>query len=139
AASADTSLRWTSPTEWRRSWSNLSVEHRNERAEAEHDDVVGRLRGRSRAKRGEPFGLGGMQLNEWLFPLKAFREMQAEADGEVSRARTSPAVNARDPTRSRRLRSAPRSSSPSLRFSSAMACASSRLPASNAFGSSRPR
>jgi hypothetical protein len=23
-----------------------------------------------------PFGLGGMQLNEWLFPLKAFREMQ---------------------------------------------------------------
>src|SRR5262249_14814221 len=105
--SADTSLRWTSPTEWRRSWSNLSVEHRNERAEAEHDAVVGRLRGRSRAKRGEPFGLGGMQLNEWLFPLKAFREMQGEADGEVSRARTSPAVNARDPTRSRRLRSAP--------------------------------
>jgi hypothetical protein len=25
-----------------------------------------------------PFGIGGMQLNEWLFPLKAFREMQGE-------------------------------------------------------------
>ena len=31
-----------------------------------------------------PFGLGGMQLNEWLFPLKAFREMQGEAGGEVN-------------------------------------------------------
>jgi dihydrofolate reductase len=31
-----------------------------------------------------PFGLGGMQLNEWLFPLKAFREMQGEEGGEVN-------------------------------------------------------
>jgi dihydrofolate reductase len=29
-----------------------------------------------------PFGLGGMQLNEWLFPLRAFREMQGEKGGE---------------------------------------------------------
>jgi dihydrofolate reductase len=28
-----------------------------------------------------PFGLGGMQLNEWLFPLRAFREMQGEEGG----------------------------------------------------------
>jgi dihydrofolate reductase len=31
-----------------------------------------------------PFGVGGMQLNEWLFPLKAFREMQGEEGGEVN-------------------------------------------------------
>jgi len=31
-----------------------------------------------------PFGIGGMQLNEWLFPLKAFREMQGEEGGEVN-------------------------------------------------------
>jgi dihydrofolate reductase len=29
-----------------------------------------------------PFGLGGMQLNEWLFPLRAFREMHGEEGGE---------------------------------------------------------
>ena len=29
-----------------------------------------------------PFGLGGMQLNEWLFPLRAFREMQGGEGGE---------------------------------------------------------
>jgi dihydrofolate reductase len=29
-----------------------------------------------------PFGLRGMQLNEWLFPLRAFREMQGEEGGE---------------------------------------------------------
>ena len=29
-----------------------------------------------------PFGLGGMQLNEWLFPLRTFREMQGEEGGE---------------------------------------------------------
>jgi DNA-binding CsgD family transcriptional regulator len=29
-----------------------------------------------------PFGLGGMQLNEWLFPLRAFRELQGEEGGE---------------------------------------------------------
>ena len=33
-----------------------------------------------------PFGLGGMQLNEWLFPLRAFRELQGEEGGEVTRA-----------------------------------------------------
>jgi dihydrofolate reductase len=31
-----------------------------------------------------PFGVGGMQLTEWLFPLKAFREMQGEEGGEVN-------------------------------------------------------
>jgi hypothetical protein len=31
-----------------------------------------------------PFGLGGMQLNERLFPLKAFREMLGEKGGEVN-------------------------------------------------------
>ena len=31
-----------------------------------------------------PFGLGGMQLNEWLFPLRAFREMQGMEGGEVT-------------------------------------------------------
>jgi dihydrofolate reductase len=31
-----------------------------------------------------PFGIGGLQLNEWLFPLKAFREMQGEEGGEVN-------------------------------------------------------
>jgi dihydrofolate reductase len=29
-----------------------------------------------------PFGRGGMQLNEWLFPLRAFRELQGEEGGE---------------------------------------------------------
>jgi hypothetical protein len=31
-----------------------------------------------------PFGLGGMQLNEWLFPLRAFRKMQGLDGGEVN-------------------------------------------------------
>ena len=31
-----------------------------------------------------PFGIGGMQLNEWLIPLKAFREMHGEESGEVN-------------------------------------------------------
>jgi dihydrofolate reductase len=31
-----------------------------------------------------PFGVGGMRLNEWLFPLKAFREMQGDQGGEVN-------------------------------------------------------
>ena len=31
-----------------------------------------------------PFGIGGMQLNEWLFPLEVFREMQGEEGGEVN-------------------------------------------------------
>jgi dihydrofolate reductase len=31
-----------------------------------------------------PFGVGGMRLNEWLFPLKAFRQMQGEQGGEVN-------------------------------------------------------
>jgi hypothetical protein len=32
----------------------------------------------------DPFGIGGMQLNEWLFPLRAFREMQGMEGGEVN-------------------------------------------------------
>jgi dihydrofolate reductase len=31
-----------------------------------------------------PFGVGGMRLNEWLFELKAFREMHGEEGGEVN-------------------------------------------------------
>ena len=31
-----------------------------------------------------PFGIGGMQLNDWLFPLRAFREMQGLEGGEVN-------------------------------------------------------
>jgi len=31
-----------------------------------------------------PFGEGGMQLTEWVFPLKAFREMHGEEGGEVN-------------------------------------------------------
>jgi dihydrofolate reductase len=31
-----------------------------------------------------PFGVGGMRLNEWLFELKAFREMHGEDGGEVN-------------------------------------------------------
>jgi hypothetical protein len=31
-----------------------------------------------------PFGIGGMQLNEWPIPLKAFREMHGEEGGEVN-------------------------------------------------------
>jgi dihydrofolate reductase len=31
-----------------------------------------------------PFGIGGMQLNDWLFPLRAFREMHGEEGGEVN-------------------------------------------------------
>jgi len=31
-----------------------------------------------------PFGLGGMRLNEWLFPLEAFRKMHGEEGGEVN-------------------------------------------------------
>jgi hypothetical protein len=31
-----------------------------------------------------PFGIGGMQLHQWLFPLRAFREMQGESGGEAN-------------------------------------------------------
>ncbi|MDX6583639.1 MAG: hypothetical protein QOI10_2823 [Solirubrobacterales bacterium] len=31
-----------------------------------------------------PFGVGGMQLNEWLFPLRIFREMGGDEGGEVN-------------------------------------------------------
>jgi dihydrofolate reductase len=31
-----------------------------------------------------PFGIGGMQLNEWLLPLKAFRELEGEEGGETN-------------------------------------------------------
>ena len=34
-----------------------------------------------------PFGIGGMQLNGWLIPLRGFREMHGEEGGEVN-ART---------------------------------------------------
>jgi hypothetical protein len=33
---------------------------------------------------GNPYGIRGMQLNEWLFPLKAFREMHGDEGGEVN-------------------------------------------------------
>lgn len=31
-----------------------------------------------------PLGVGGMELHEWFFPLKAFREMHGEEGGEVN-------------------------------------------------------
>jgi dihydrofolate reductase len=31
-----------------------------------------------------PLGVGGTQLHQWFFPLKAFREMQGEEGGEVN-------------------------------------------------------
>jgi dihydrofolate reductase len=31
-----------------------------------------------------PFGIGGMQLNEWLFPLRAFHEIQGMEGGVVN-------------------------------------------------------
>jgi dihydrofolate reductase len=31
-----------------------------------------------------PLGIGGMQLTEWLFPLRAFRELHGEEGGEVN-------------------------------------------------------
>jgi dihydrofolate reductase len=31
----------------------------------------------------DPFGIGGMQLNEWLAPLRAFRELHGMEGGEV--------------------------------------------------------
>jgi dihydrofolate reductase len=31
-----------------------------------------------------PLGVGGLELHEWFFPLKAFREMQGETGGEVN-------------------------------------------------------
>src|SRR5438093_3863403 len=32
----------------------------------------------------DPLGVGGMELHQWLFPLKAFRELHGEEGGEVS-------------------------------------------------------
>lgn len=32
----------------------------------------------------DPLGSGGMQLHQWLFPLKAFREAHGEEAGEVN-------------------------------------------------------
>ncbi len=40
-----------------------------------------------------PLGVGGMQLHEWFFPLKAFREMHGEQGGEVNAS--SPVVEER--------------------------------------------
>ena len=31
-----------------------------------------------------PLGVGGMELHQWFFPLKQFREMHGEGDGEVN-------------------------------------------------------
>jgi dihydrofolate reductase len=31
-----------------------------------------------------PLGVGGMELHQWFFPLKAFREMHGESDGETN-------------------------------------------------------
>ncbi|HYB29422.1 MAG TPA: hypothetical protein VEF89_22615 [Solirubrobacteraceae bacterium] len=31
-----------------------------------------------------PLGIGGMELHEWFFPLKAFREMHGEEGGDVN-------------------------------------------------------
>ena len=31
-----------------------------------------------------PLGVGGMELHQWFFPLKAFREMHGELDGETN-------------------------------------------------------
>src|ERR1700682_2868834 len=31
-----------------------------------------------------PLGIGGMRLHEWVFPLKAWREMQALEGGEIN-------------------------------------------------------
>jgi len=33
---------------------------------------------------GDPLGIGGEQLHQWLFPLRAFRESHGEAGGEVN-------------------------------------------------------
>jgi hypothetical protein len=32
----------------------------------------------------DPFGVGGLQLHEWTFPLAAFREGHGEEGGEVN-------------------------------------------------------
>lgn len=31
-----------------------------------------------------PLGVGGMELHEWFFPLRAFQEMHGEQGGEVN-------------------------------------------------------
>ena len=31
-----------------------------------------------------PLGVGGMELHEWFFPLKEFREMHGEQGGETN-------------------------------------------------------
>ena len=41
----------------------------------------------------DPLGVGGMELHEWLFPLKQFREMHGEEGGEVNAS--SPVVEER--------------------------------------------
>ena len=33
---------------------------------------------------GDPLGIGGEQLHQWLFPLRAFRESHGEAGGEIN-------------------------------------------------------
>jgi dihydrofolate reductase len=34
--------------------------------------------------KNDPLGIGGMQLHQWLLPLKAFRETHGEQEGEVN-------------------------------------------------------
>jgi hypothetical protein len=40
-----------------------------------------------------PLGVGGMELHQWFFPVKAFREMHGESDGETNAS--SPVVEER--------------------------------------------
>jgi hypothetical protein len=46
-----------------------------------------------------PFGIGGMQLNEWLFPLRAFREMQGEEGAKSTPAHRSSRAGSRTSAR----------------------------------------
>jgi dihydrofolate reductase len=32
----------------------------------------------------DPLGIGGLELHEWFFPLREFREMRGQAEGEVN-------------------------------------------------------
>jgi dihydrofolate reductase len=56
----------------------------DERAQAEHDESLDGYVAGPEQRAENPFGLGGMQLNEWLFPLEAFREMHGKEGGEVN-------------------------------------------------------
>src|SRR5262245_8825566 len=45
--------------------------------------LVGFVAGPNQSER-DPFGVGGMDLHQWLFPLKTFREGHGEEGGEVN-------------------------------------------------------